>query len=267
MAPTLVVLLSFSLVHLKSGDGEKRGEESPRCNPQEGENIWMWETCPSYQVSRRVHKDGAKVMEACWNVWQTWKQGANGGESKRGDHKQQLCGIVKSSLWEPFFRARWIRGWRSRQETAFSAPGTLLMVLTVTPSSTLSFHSLQADQTMIQISLFMLISLVEARKTVVVVNMANVLSYIITHAYTFLFPAMNPPRSQSRSQNLAWERDYYRPRRLWFFAYGRGQLSNVPENTWDNSSCLRWQRKRRYCRSVTSSWDVVHVWVCNYPVD
>jgi len=28
----------------------------------------------------------------------------------------------------PFFRARWIRGWRSRQETAFSAPGTLLIL-------------------------------------------------------------------------------------------------------------------------------------------
>ena len=41
MAPTLVVPLSFSLVHLKSSDGEERGEESPGCNPQEGANIWM----------------------------------------------------------------------------------------------------------------------------------------------------------------------------------------------------------------------------------
>ena len=41
MAPTLVVPPSFSLVHLKSSDGEECGEESPRCNQQEGGNIWM----------------------------------------------------------------------------------------------------------------------------------------------------------------------------------------------------------------------------------
>ena len=40
MAHTLVVSLSFSLVHLKGSDGEGRGEEGLGCNQQEGVDIW-----------------------------------------------------------------------------------------------------------------------------------------------------------------------------------------------------------------------------------
>ena len=41
MAPTLVVPPSFSLVHLKSSDGEECGEESPRCNQQAKKHSWV----------------------------------------------------------------------------------------------------------------------------------------------------------------------------------------------------------------------------------
>ena len=109
--------------------------------------------------------------------------------------------IAESNAQTPFFRARWIRGWRSRQETAFSAPGSLLMTYSVTPFSTLSSRSLvhytcgtaAASQT--QIRIFILITLLEATERGIKGDMYRY------SPYTFLFPAMHPPRSQSRSQS------------------------------------------------------------------
>ena len=112
--------------------------------------------------------------------------------------------IAESNAQTPFFRARWIRGWRSRQETAFSAPGSLLMTYSVTPFSTLSSWSLvhytcgtaAASQT--QIRIFTLITLLEATERGI-----NGDNHMYRYSpYTFLFPAMHPPRSQSRSQSI-----------------------------------------------------------------
>lgn len=179
--------------------------------------------------------------------------------------------IVESNAQTPFFRARWIRGWRSRQETAFSAPGSLLMTIfshtilytVVSVLSTLNlWDSCRKSDTDKDI------------RTHHPVNVGGNRVGINGDMYSARF-SLHFSFSRHASASLAVSFPVYctlgRAAGCGHrFACGRG----YPAGKFQKPTCrigstgkclrLRWPTtKRRYCRIVTSSWHIVHVWVCN----